>query len=105
MAIDWEKAMRDAVRSAYAGKGGIFFESNPPPPTPKPRQRTVQLHMNTIAGKGCYEIMMPNGHYLGGADGLPYLLRFKGGLDNEARRELTVEKFQKVYDNFKRLWP
>jgi hypothetical protein len=76
-----------------------------PPPTPKPRSRTVQLHENNLAGKGCYEIMMPNGLYLAGADGMPYLLRFKGGYDTASRRETTVEKFTKVYENFRRFWP
>lgn len=76
-----------------------------PPPTPKPRVRTVQLHENSIVGPGCYEIMMPNGHYLAAADGTPYLLRFKRGIDNASRREITVETFAKVYENFKRFWP
>ena len=76
-----------------------------PPPTPKPRLRTVQLHQNTIAGPGHYEIMMPNGHYLAGPDGVPYLLRLKGGHDSAARREMVAAQFQKVYDNFRRFYP
>lgn len=76
-----------------------------PPPTPKPRKRTVQLHANTILGPGHYEIMMPNGHYLVGPDGTPCTIRFKGGLDNADRREVTTEKFQKVYNNFKEFYP
>lgn len=73
--------------------------------TPKPRTPTVQLHQNNIAGPGCYEIMMPNGIYLAGTEGVPYLLRFKGGYDTASRREITVEKFTKVYENFRRFWP
>lgn len=91
-----------------SAEGRRMKDVTPPhqqPPTPKPRPRTVQLHENKHAGKGCYEIMMPNGQYLAGADGFPYLLRFKGGYDNAARRETTVEKFTKVYDNFRRFWP
>lgn len=76
-----------------------------PPATPKPRKRTVQLHANTILGPGHYEIMMPNGHYLAGPDGTPCTIRFKGGLDNATRREVTTEKFQKVYNNFKEFYP
>lgn len=116
---DFEEKVRKAAREQW---GDFYFHTGgrvhtekepmkdvtPPyqhPPTPKPRARTVQLHENSIVGPGCYEIMMPNGHYLAAADGTPYLLRFKGGHASHDRIATATEKFQKVYDNFRRFWP